>query len=119
MKMLIRLEADRIRVFRIKKGPRQMVTVSSRLYRIDDELMCRDVHGGDAAVFYRIDDTQPMLPALCPRVVDPDLTRAQIDSAKMSGNKKSIWANLGGVKWAEVLTPLIVVIALIYGFVIG
>lgn len=93
-----------------------MVTVNSRLYRIDDGLMCKDVRSGDAAVFYRIDDTQPILPRLCSRVIDPDLTRAQIDSAKMSGNKKSIWANLSGVKWSEVLTPLIIVVALAYAF---
>lgn len=116
MKYLIRIEADRIRVFKLKKGPRQMVTVNSRLYRIDDELMCKDVHSSDAMIFYQIDSTQPILPALCPMVVDPDLTRAQIDSAKMSGNKKSIWANLSGVSWTGVLTPLIIVAALAYGF---
>lgn len=116
MKFLYRLESDRVRVYRIKKGPRQMVTVSGRLYRLDDELMVKDVHSDQSAAFYGIDSTQPILPALASRPVDPDITRAYIDSAKNAGSTKTIWTTLSSGNMSKWMTPLIVAVALAYGF---
>lgn len=115
MKFLCRLEADRVRVYRLKKGPRQMVSVSSRLYRVDDNLMIRDIRTDECMVFYRIDDSQPMLTTA--RLVDPDETRCLIDSATRSGSRKSVWMRLDPSRAWEWLTLVIVICALLYGFV--
>ena len=61
-KHLIRVECDTIRVFKVKKGPRQMVSVGSRLYRMDDDLMVKDTKTSDCAAIYDVDSTQPYLP---------------------------------------------------------
>ena len=101
----------------MKKGPRQMVTANSRLYRIDDQFMIKDELTDSCMIFYDIDSTQPYLPEA--RAVDPDITRALIDSAKLAGNKKQIWLNLSGSKMMEYLTVFIVAGALLYGFLVG
>lgn len=116
MKYLVRIEADRVKAFKLKKGPRQMVSLASRLYRVDDRLMIKDEKSDDCIVVYDIDDTQPYM--VDPEVVDPDITRAYIDSAKLSGNKRTIWTNLNPSKAWEWLTVIAVVGALLYGFLV-
>lgn len=111
--MLIRIEADRIKAYRLKKGPRQMVSVNGRLYRCDDHLMVRDINAPDAAVIYEIDGTQPMMPE--PYILDPDMTRTLIASAKMSGGKKSIWMRLDASKAWQWLSVIAVVGSILYG----
>lgn len=117
MKHLVRLECDRIKVFRLKKGPRQMVSVTSRLYRMDDKFMIKDIRTGDAMAFYDIDETQPWM--VKPTLVDPDETRALIDSAKLSGSKKTIWSNLQPGHLMEYLGAIVVIGAIVYGFLVG
>ncbi len=116
-KYLIRVECDTIRVFKVKKGPRQMVSVGSRLYRMDDDLMVRDTKTSDCAAIYDVDSTQPYLARA--RFVDPDFTRALIQSAQLSGNKKGNWVNISTSKMWEYLTAVIVVGCLIYGLLVG
>ena len=111
--MLIRIEADRIKAYRLKKGPRQMVSVSGRLYRCDDHLMVRDINAPDAAVIYEIEGTQPMMPE--PYILDPDMTRTLIASAKMSGGKKSVWMRLDTSKAWQWLSVIAVVGSILYG----
>lgn len=72
-----------------------MVSLNGRLYRVDDKIMIKDRRSGDALAVYRIDDTQPLHPD--GPLVDPDMTRVLIDSAKLSGNKKKIWASLDDI----------------------
>lgn len=117
MKHLVRLECDRIKIYRLKKGPRQMVSVASRLYRTDDWIMVKDLRTSDAMAFYDIDDTQPWM--VKPTLVDPDMTRLLINSAKLNGSKKSIWADLKPGHLMEYLSAIIVVGALAYGFLIS
>lgn len=114
MKNLIRIECDTIRVFRLKKGPRQMISTASRLYRIDDRYMIKDEKTDNCYIIYDIDETQPYM--IRPEPMDPDFTRALIDSAKLSGNKRSIWMNLNPSKLWQYLTVAIVCGALLYGF---
>jgi len=116
-KYLCRIECDHIAIFKLKKGPRQMVSVSSRLYRMDDCYMTKDLVSDDAMMFYEIDDTQPIM--VEPKIVDPDMTRALIDSAKLSGSKKSIWSNISGSHLMEYMTVIIVCGALLYGFLVS
>lgn len=106
-KYLCRIEVDRIKMYRLKRGPRQMVSVSSRLYRTDDDYMMKDDRTDTAMAVYRIDSTQPRLPEAV--MVDPDMTKVYIDSAKMAGTKKSIWATLDTSKITELLMAVMVV----------
>ena len=94
-----------------------MISIASRLYRTDDRLMIKDRASDDCYVFYEIDNTQPYLTH--DEIVNPDFTKALIDSAKLSGNKTKIWAYLSGSKLWEYLTIAIVIGSLAYGFLIG
>lgn len=114
MKYVVRIEKDRIKLFRIKKGPRQMVSIASRLYVTTDDLAVKDLHTDDAMYFYPIDATQPLLHKA--QLVDPDRTRALIRSAQLGGNKKKMWANIDPGLLGKYLVPIVVIVALIYGF---
>lgn len=94
-----------------------MVTVAGRLYRCDDELFIKDKNSSDCIIIYPIDSTQPIL---CQKkLVNPDITRAYIDSAKLSGNKKNIWSNLTSGKSWQILVAVAIIGSIVYGFIIG
>lgn len=116
MKYLVRLEKDRITVHKLKKGPRQMVSVASRLYVVTDDLAVKDIESNAAMYFYGIDDTQPMTPR--PTLVDPDRTRALIRSAQIGGNHKKSWASLDPSKALQWLVPIAIIGSLLYGFLV-
>lgn len=117
MKYLVRKECDRIKFYKLKKGPRQMVSVGSRLYRIEDSAMSKDILTDQAIIIYDIDDTQPY--GAVPVPIDPDMTKVYIDSAKLSGNKKSIWASLDGSKLMSALMGVVVVGIIVYCVLTG
>lgn len=118
MKYVAIIEADRVKFYRLKKGQRrQMVSVAGRLYRSDDDLMLRDMRSDACMVIYRIDSSQPLMPNA--RLVDPDETRAYMDSAIRAGNRKKKWIQLDSSKAWEWLTIIIVLGALAYGFLGG
>lgn len=116
MKYIIRSETDKVQAIALKKGPRQMVSISGRLYRCDDCLFHKDENTSDAFVFYDIDSSQPRM--LKATLVDPDHTLKLIAYAKLSNNVKNVWANLGhiGDGMMKLLVPVIIVAALIIGF---
>lgn len=116
MKFLARVESDCIRWNAMKKGSRQMVSVANKLYRTDDRIQIKDCKSADAVVFYPVDSTQPIMPY--PVFIDPDTTIAYMDSAKQSGNKKSIWMNLTPSHLMEYLGVATVVLVLIYSFLL-
>lgn len=113
-KYFIRIEADRVRIYKLKKGPRQMVTINSALYRIDDELMLIDRYSGDAAIIYRHGSTQPIMPR--PKYLDPDMTRAFIDYAKIGRVRKKVWTSFDGARIEKILIPILIVGGFIWGF---
>lgn len=115
-KYLTIVECDKITVRRMRRGSRQMVSVNGRLYRTDDDIMIRDIDSGDAMAIYPVDDTQPLHPAA--PLVDPDMTRALIDSAKIGGNKKRIWVDLDDItgKVMQILAAIIIIGALVMSF---
>lgn len=115
MKKLIRIEADVIRCNAMKKGPRQMISIASRLYRTDDDLMISDSQTSDCICVYPIDDTQPLLTKA--KLVDPDMTRLLIRSAKLSGNRRNIWAMLDSSKIMQILSIVAIVGGVLYGFI--
>ena len=117
MKAVCRIECDRIRIYKLKRGPRQMVTIASRLYRTDDSLMVKDSRTDVCMAFYHIDKTQPLGPE--PVLVDPDMTKVYIDSAKRAGTKKSIWGTLDTSKVTELLMAVMVVGIVAYSLLKG
>lgn len=116
-KFLCRFEKDRITVFKMKKGPRQMISISGRLYLVTDELALKDIETDTAMYFYDIDSTQPK----CDReyFVNPDMSRALIRSAQIGGNKKKSWASLDADRFLKWIPPIAIVGALVYGFMVG
>lgn len=117
VKYFCRLEADRVRIFKLKKGPRQMVTINGRLYRIDDRFMLRDKSSGDAMIIYPIDSTQPILPRA--KLIDPDMTRAYIDYAKIGKSRKKIWQSFDIKHFERILIPVLIVGGILWGFLSG
>lgn len=59
MKYLIRQEADRFRIYTLKRGARQVVIIQDRLYPTDDELFYRDPKNSAAYAMFDIDNIQP------------------------------------------------------------
>lgn len=116
MKYLVRIEKDRITVHKMKKGPRQMVSIASRLYVVTDDLAIKDIESNAAMYFYGIDDTQPMTANAT--LVDPDRTRALIRSAQIGGNRKRSWASLDANKALQWLASVAIVGSLLYGFLL-
>ncbi len=83
-----------------------MVSVASRLYRVDDRLMVKDSQSADSIAIYEIDGTQPIMPS--PVYVSPDSTRVYIDSAKLAGTKKRIWAALDTSNIVYILLAIVI-----------
>lgn len=101
----------------MKKGPRQMISVSSRLYTVTDELGIKDIESDEAMYFYDIDGTQPRCGE--ETFVNPDMTRALIRSAQLGGNKKRTWASLDADKFLKWIPAVAIVGSLVYGFMMG
>lgn len=114
MKYLVRIECDRISFIKIKKSAKALVTVNGRLYRNDDALYVKDHFSSDAMRFQNIDSSQIL--SNRPVFIDPDMTRAYADSAKLSGNKRRVWLNLDSSSLWKYLTAIAVVFSLAYGF---
>lgn len=114
MKFLIRVEPDIVRTNKLKRGNRSMVSVYSKLYPVFNHIMVQDDRSDCCYAIYPSDDTQPLMPE--PVFLDPDYTIALIDSAKNSGGKKSIWANLTGGKLTSYMTVVVIAVALLWGF---
>ena len=59
VKYVLRQEVDRWRVYRLKKGTRQAVSIADRTYPTEDELFYRDPMTSEAWMVVDIDDLQP------------------------------------------------------------
>lgn len=94
-----------------------MVSISSRLYRVDDRLLLKDRLTSACYAVYGIDDTQPY--TVDGEFLDPDDTRRLISHAQQYGTSKSIWQRLDASKVWQWLTIIIVVGAVLYGFLVS
>lgn len=112
MKLFIRKEADRYRIYNLKRGPRQLVSISQRLYSVDDNLFYRDPQTSEAYVMYDIDSLQPY--GHEPEYLNTEMLRVQILSSNISGTKKSMVWKLDGSKIDKYLTAIIMVGAFLY-----
>lgn len=114
MKYLAIEECDRITFVKIKKSAKALVTLRGRLYRNDDQFYVKDYMSSDAVRFQNIDSSQ--IVSNIPIFVDPDMTRAYADSAKLSGNKRRIWLNMDSGNLWKYFTVIAVIGSLLYGF---
>ena len=115
-KILALVEVNRIRFIKMKKNARPLVTINGRIYPNDDELYIKDQISGNALRIQRVDSSQIIHRS--PIFIDPDLTRAKIDSMKLAGSKRKMWLNLDGSNLWKWLTAIAVVGSLIYGFMV-
>ena len=115
-KILAIVEVNRIRFLKMKKNARPLVTVNGRIYPNDDELYLKDQISGTALRIQSIDSSQIIHRR--PIFIDPDMTRAKIDSMKLTGSKRKMWLNLDGSNLWKWLTAIAVVGSLIYGFMV-
>ena len=115
-KILAIVEVNRIRFLKMKKNARPLVTVNGRIYPNDDELYLKDHISGVAYRLQRIDSSQILHRK--PIFIDPDVTRAKIDSMKLSGAKRKMWLNMDGSNLWKWLTAIAVIGSLIYGFMV-
>lgn len=107
MKYLVEEEKDRIRFTRIRRKQWSMISTRwGKLYRIDDAITIKDSGSPNAMVIYPADGQQPRTSLGIQ--IDPDNTRALIDSAKNAKTDKQIWGNLGRVPLEKVLTTIVV-----------
>lgn len=115
-KILVILESNRIRFLKMKKNAKPLVTINGRIYPNDDDLYIKDQCSSIAMRFQRIDSSQIIFNR--PIFIDPDYTRAKIDSMKLAGTKKKLWLNLDSSKLWKYLTFIAVAGSLIYGFLV-
>lgn len=115
-KILALVEVNRIRFVKMKKNARPLVTINGRIYPNDDELYLKDQISGVAYRFQRIDSSQILHRKRI--FIDPDMTRAKIDSMKLAGSKRKMWLNMDSSNLWKWLTAIAVVGSLIYGFMV-
>lgn len=118
-KYVVRLEADRIKWFKIKKAERELLTLSGRLYDNEDCLYVKDKHTSDAIMIKPIDSNQVGKPADHIRFVDANRLRAKIMSKEISGQKKKAWLNMDASKIGMYLIVAIIIGVVAYTIVTG
>lgn len=91
-KYIIRIEADKIKWFKIKKAHRELISLHGRLYSNYDRYYVKDKHSSDAVRITPIDSNQVAKNQPIP--IDPNDIRAKIMSKEISGNKKKSLLNL-------------------------
>ena len=92
VKYVLRQEVDRWRVYRLKKGTRQAVSIADRTYPTEDELFYRDPMTSEAWMVVDIDDLQPYRHA---PIYYPVKKLSILNlSSKVTGNRKKRVLNL-------------------------
>ena len=116
MKKILRIEADQISCRKLTRKPYQMISIFSRLYRLDDALFVCDKQSTNCYIIYDLNGTQPY--GANPEYLDPNMTRAFIDSAKLARTKKTMWGKLGGLDLWKLLAMIALIGSLAYGFMV-
>ena len=118
-KYVLRMEADRMKWFKVKKADRELLTLSGRLYDNEDSLYLKDKHTSDAIMVKPIDSNQVGKPADHVCYVDANRLRAKIMSKEISGQKKKAWLNMDASKIGMFLIAAIVVGVVAYTILTG
>ena len=112
MKYILRQEVDRWRVYRLKKGTRQAVSIADRTYPTDDELFYRDPLTSEAWETVDIDDLQPYRHA---PIYYPVKKLSILNlSSKVTGNRKKRVLNLDSKQLYNYVT--IAIVGLVLGW---
>lgn len=114
MKKIVRIEADQISCRKLTRKPYQMISIFSRLYPLYDDLFVCDMQSTNCYVIYDLNGTQPY--SANPKYLDPNMTRAFIDSGKFARTKKTMWGKLGGIDLWKLLAMIALIGSLAYGF---
>lgn len=115
-KYLVLIESNRIRFLKMKNAAKPLVNVGGRVYPNDDDLYVNDHHSSVSLRLQRIDSSQILFNY--PKFIDPDMTRAKIDSMKLAGTKKKLLFNMDASQLWKWLTGIAIVGSLIYGFLV-
>lgn len=99
-----------IRFFNIKKTTKPIAEINDRIYRIDDTLFISQSDAANSILLYQMDAAQPMGHG---EFLDPDLTKAYIDSMKRGKKKPSKMSDFSLQKFI----PIIIIVAVIMSFV--
>ena len=118
-KYVLRMEADRMKWFKVKKAERELLTLSGRLYDNEDRLYLKDKHTSDAIMVKPIDSNQVGKPKDHVCFVDANRIRAKIMSKEISGSKKKAWLNFDASKIGTYLIVAIVVGVVAYTILTG
>lgn len=94
-----------------------MVSISQRLYSVDDGLFYRDPQTSEAYVMYDIDSLQPYGHEA--NYLNTEMLRVQILSSNISGTKKGMVFKLDSSHIEKYLSTIIVVGALLYVLLTG
>lgn len=112
VKYILRQEVDRWRVYRLKKGTRQAVSIADRTYPTDDELFYRDPLTSEAWETVDIDDLQPYRHA---PIYYPVKKLSILNlSSKVTGNRKKRVLNLDSKQLYNYVT--IAIVGLVLGW---
>ena len=112
VKYILRQEVDRWRVYRLKKGTRQAVSIADRTYPTDDELFYRDPLTSEAWETVDIDDLQPYRHA---PIYYPVKKLSILNlSSKVPGNRKKRVLNLDSKQLYNYVT--IAIVGLVLGW---
>lgn len=84
MKYLATASKTRVIFRKITKDNRPLAVVYDRLYRVDDDLCCTDIHKPNSFVLYDIEEQQPYGAG---DYLDPELTKVLIGSMKLGRGK--------------------------------
>ena len=110
MKWLLITEKGSVVARRIKDGARPMVGIKGRVYRLDEGWMIQDQRSMDVICIYPLNGTQPM--TADGQYLDSDMTKAYIDSAKLSaGGKRRILSSLDDI--TGMISKLLVAVILV------
>lgn len=112
VKYILRQEVDRWRVYRLKKGTRQAVSIADRTYPTDDELFYRDPLTSEAWETVDIDDLQPYRHA--PTYYPVKKLSILNLSSKVTGNRKKRVLNLDSKQLYNYVT--IAIVGLVLGW---
>ena len=116
MKYFIRKESDKFRVYKLKRGTRQIVSIADRAYGTDDWLFYRDPETSDSYMMNDIDDSQPYRHT---EIYYPtrDLMILNL-SSKAANNRKKRFIDMSGDKIYTYLGIIIVVFGLAW-YIVG
>jgi hypothetical protein len=115
-KYLVTMSKEKIIFRKITKVTRPIVQVYDKLYRVDDDLMIVNRTTGDTLIFYDANEQQPYGYG---HYLDPEFTKALIDSMKLAKGKPAKLFDINGGTITAIVLLAVIGFALISQVVNG